>query len=409
MKVAIVGGGVCGLTLALALHERGVRCEILEAEPDLRELGVGISLLPHGAEVMRELGVLSELQRRAVEFRESCFFNRHGQLIYRDPATPGFPQLLIHRADLQTALATAVRERLGSEGLALGRRCAGVSQDSAGAVVHLVDPATGEPAGDRRADVVIGCDGIHSRVRRHFYPREGEPIYSGTTMWRGVTRHPPILSGGSHARIGTVDPGKMVIYPIRDHVDDRGRQLMNWVAEVSDAAYEPPDWTRPGRIEAFLPRFMDWTFDWLDVPDLVRRADVVLEFPMSDRDPVDAWAFERVALAGDAAHPMIPRGSNGAMQAILDARVLADRLAAGSDPVAALRAYEAERLPRANRVVLTNRSTPPDYLIQVVEERTGFQPFDRLEDVISRDELTQILDGYKRIAGYDRDALASRG
>jgi 2-polyprenyl-6-methoxyphenol hydroxylase-like FAD-dependent oxidoreductase len=130
---------------------------------------------------------------------------------------------------------------------------------------------------------------------------------------------------------------------------------------------------------------------------------------MSDRDPVDAWAFERVALAGDAAHPMIPRGSNGAMQAILDARVLADRLAAGSDPVEALRAYEAERLPRANRVVLTNRSTPPDYLIQVVEERTGFQPFDRLEDVISRDELTQILDGYKRIAGYDRDALASRG
>jgi 5-methylphenazine-1-carboxylate 1-monooxygenase len=406
MEVAIVGGGIGGLTLALSLHQRGVPCRIFESATELRELGVGISLLPHGAKVMAELGVLDELRGLAVEFRESCFFNRHGQLIFRDPAAPEFPQLLIHRADLHSTLVRAVQQRLGAGAIALGHTCIGVIQDEGSATAQFVSTETQEPIDGYRADVVIGYDGIHSRVREQFYPGEGEPVFSGTTMWRGVTRHAPILSGGSHVRVGTVDPGKMVIYPIRNDVDEHGNQLMNWVAEVRDDTYKPADWTRAGRLEDFLPRFADWKFDWLDVPAMMRNAELIFEFPMSDRDPVDRWVFGRVALAGDAAHPMIPRGSNGAMQALLDARTLADCLAVNEDPQAALRAYEDDRLPRVNKVVLTNRSTPPDYLIQAFEERTNFQPFERLEDVMPEAELAELLENYKKIAGYSREALS---
>jgi 2-polyprenyl-6-methoxyphenol hydroxylase-like FAD-dependent oxidoreductase len=355
---------------------------------------------------MHELGVLSRLQKLAVEFKDSSFFNRHGQLIYRDEARPGWPQLLIHRADLHSTLAEAVRERMGHDVISLGHTCVGVVQDDESATAEFVDTDTNEPIPGYRADVVIGCDGIHSRIREQFYPGEGEPVFSGTTMWRGVTRHRPILSGGTHARVGTVDPGKMVIYPIRNDVDEQGNQLMNWVAEVCDETYRPADWSRPGRLEDCLPRFADWKFEWLDVPQMMRDAELILEFPMSDRDPVHQWTFGRVTLAGDAAHPMIPRGSNGAMQAMLDAKALANALATGEGGVAALKAYEDERREKANKVVLTNRSTPPDYLIMAVEERTNYEPFERLEDVISEAELTELLESYKRIAGYDQAALS---
>jgi 2-polyprenyl-6-methoxyphenol hydroxylase-like FAD-dependent oxidoreductase len=224
-----------------------------------------------------------------------------------------------------------------------------------------------------------------------------------------VTVHAPIGSGGAHMRIGTVDPGKMVIYPIRDDVDGQGRQLINWVAEIYSDRYKPGAWTSPGRVEDFIAPFADWHFDWLDVPELFANAEQIYEYPMSDRDPVGQWAFGRVALVGDAAHPMIPRGSNGAMQAIVDTRVLAEALAAEPTPEAAVAAYEAERLEKVNRVVLTNRVTPPDHLIEEVERRTGFQPFERLEDVISQDELRALLEGYKQVAGYSRQTLAGLG
>jgi 2-polyprenyl-6-methoxyphenol hydroxylase-like FAD-dependent oxidoreductase len=218
-------------------------------------------------------------------------------------------------------------------------------------------------------------------------------------MWRGVTTHPPVLSGGSHARVGVIDTGKMVIYPIRNAIDEAGNQLMNWVAELRDPQGKPVDWNRGGRLEDFLHAFADWHFDWIDVPDLLRRAQVIYEFPMVDRDPVERWAFGRVALLGDAAHPMVPRGSNGAMQAILDARALADALAREPAPEAALRAYEGARLETANAIVLRNRTAPPDSLIETVQKRTGNRPFERLDDVISPDEIRSLLDGYKTLTG----------
>jgi 2-polyprenyl-6-methoxyphenol hydroxylase-like FAD-dependent oxidoreductase len=410
MEVIVVGAGIGGLTLALTLHRVGIPCRLYEAAPEIGPVGVGINILPHATRELAELGLEPALERAAVATREACFFNRFGQLIYREPlgryAGYAWPQLSIHRGDLQGVLLDAVRRRVGGERLHLGWRCTGVGQDGAGATAHFRRSGTGEALPPQRGDVVVGCDGIHSAVRRQLYPAEGDPIYSGVNMWRGVTRWPPFLSGASMVRAGWLATGKVVIYPIRDDVDGAGRQLVNWVAEIETPNYRRRDWNRPGRLEEFAGAFADWRFDWLDVPQFLRRAEVVLEFPMVDQDPLPRWSFGRVTLLGDAAHPMYPRGSNGAGQAILDARALADALAASTDPEAALRAYEARRLEATARVVLTSRTAPPDAILREVYLRTGDRPFENVDDVISREELAALSEGYKRVAGYDRETLS---
>jgi 2-polyprenyl-6-methoxyphenol hydroxylase-like FAD-dependent oxidoreductase len=257
--------------------------------------------------------------------------------------------------------------------------------------------------------VLVACDGIHSVVRKQLHPAEGEPLYSGVNMWRGVTRWPRFLTGASMVRAGWFTPGKMVIYPIRDGVDAEGRQLVNWVAEIATPRHEQRDWSRPGRLEDFIGAYEDWHFDWLDVPALIRAADMILEFPMVDQDPLPWWTQGRVTLLGDAAHPMVPRGSNGAGQAILDARALTDCLRAHEDPVAALKAYEDRRLEPTARIVHANRTNPPDAILREVYLRTGDKPFARIEDVIGRDELMALSEGYKRVAGYDKEALQAAG
>jgi 2-polyprenyl-6-methoxyphenol hydroxylase-like FAD-dependent oxidoreductase len=173
--------------------------------------------------------------------------------------------------------------------------------------------------------VAIACDGINSAIRKQFFPDEGEPRYSGVNMWRGVTGWKPILSGASMVRAGWLVHGKMVIYPIRPAGAD-GLQLVNWVAEIETPNYRKRDWNRSGSFDDFIGAFADWHFDWLDVPAFIRAADSVLEFPMVDQDPLPRWSFDRITLLGDAAHPMVPRGSNGAGQAILDARALTSAL-----------------------------------------------------------------------------------
>ncbi|MBF9129731.1 flavin-dependent oxidoreductase [Plantactinospora sp. S1510] len=402
--VAIVGAGIGGLVLALELHDAGIPCRVYEAVPEIRPLGVGINILPHASRILARLGLTDDLARVAVTTRESVFFNRFGQLIHREPsgryAGHEHPQFSIHRGDLQQVLLDAVRDRLGADAVRLDRRCTAVSQDERGARVHFRSSGTGAVLPDEPAEVVVGCDGIHSTVRAQLYPEEGEPRYAGVNMWRGVTVAPPILSGASMIRAGWLSHGKMVIYPIRQDVDGRGNQLINWVAELETPRHRQRDWGRRGQFEDFVGAFEDWQFDWLDVPALLRGTEEVLEYPMVDQDPLDRWTFGRVTLLGDAAHPMVPRGSNGAGQAILDAWALRRCLSADDDPVRALRAYEDERLPAAARVVYTNRSTPPDVILREVWERTGDRPFERVEDVISPDELVAISRHYTEVTGY---------
>jgi 2-polyprenyl-6-methoxyphenol hydroxylase-like FAD-dependent oxidoreductase len=406
-RIAVVGGGVGGLTLALRLHAAGIECRVFEAVPELTAVGVGINLLPHATRELGALGLLDELAAVAVTTRESVFFNRFGQHIYTEPVGTAagyrWPQFSIHRGDLQAVLAAAVRERMGADALVTGHRCVRVDQDADGVTVHLA--RTDGTTVEHRADGVIGCDGIHSAVRRQLHPDEGAPVYSGYNMWRGVAVWEPILTGASMIRAGWLATGKLVTYPIRPDVDGSGRQLVNWVIEVETPRHADRDWNRLGRVEDFIDRFADWHFDWLDVPGLIRASDTILEYPMVDQEPLDSWGTGRVTLLGDAAHPMVPRGSNGGGQAILDASALADALRTHESVPDAFAAYEALRLPATTAVVRANRANPPDAILREVYQRTGDRPFDRIEDVISGAELDEIIASYKRTAGYSLSAL----
>lgn len=407
-EVAIIGAGVGGLTLALCLHRAGISCRVYEAASQIKPLGVGINILPHAVRELDRLGLLDQLAEVAVATRESIFFNSHGQFVYSEPAGryAGYrwPQFSVHRGDLQRVLLGAVRDRMGHDAVVEDHRCAGYEQDAQGVSVHFVSSA-GHTRAPVRASMLVGCDGIQSVIRKSLYPNEGAPRYSGVNMWRGAVPWKPFLSGASMVRAGWLSVGKMVIYPIRNNVDAQGNQLVNWVAEIECPQPAARDWTGRGRLEDFLPAFESWSFDWLDVPAMIRATDTILEYPMVDQEPLPQWSFDRVTLLGDAAHPMVPRGSNGAGQAILDAPCLVEQLAGlGTNPQA-LHAYDAIRRKATTEVVLMNRKAPPDAILKKVHELTAGKPFSRIEDVISRDELAAISNSYKSVAGLDIDAL----
>jgi 2-polyprenyl-6-methoxyphenol hydroxylase-like FAD-dependent oxidoreductase len=414
VKVLISGGGIGGLVLALALHQRlpEADVQVYEAAPEIKPIGLGINLMPHATRVLTQLGLRERLTELAVEAKEFAFFTSRGQHIHSEPtgvlAGHAYPHLSIHRGDLHGVLLEAVAERLGAGHLHVDSTVVGLAQDGEHVAVELTDHRGGAVR-VATGDVLVGADGLHSRVRRTCYPDEGAPVFHGINMWRGTTRTAPFLTGASATRIGALRrTGKLTVYPIRNDIDGAGTQLVNWVAEVVTDEASPTDWSMPGRLADFVHHFQDWTFDWLDCNALLRDADSILSYPMADRDPVDRWTFGRVTLLGDAAHPMYPRGGNGAAQAILDAEALAVHLARTGDPVEALVRYEAERLPVVNTIVLTNRSAPPDVLIEAVEERTGGERFDRVEDVISVEEIHAITHGYQKVAGYDRETVARR-
>lgn len=410
LRIAIVGGGIGGLALALSLHRLGLPCDVYEAVPEVREIGVGITLLPHAMRELAQLGLQGELEAVGIENFESVFCNRWGQTIYREQrgryAGYSLPEIGLHRGKLHGIMYRAALERIGAAHIHLDHRCAGVEQDGGQAILRFTN-SRGEGMAAVQADVVIACDGVNSAVRRGFYPQE-KPAFGGINTWRGVTVHRPILTGKSYLRIGSIDTGKMVIYPIADNVDGQGSQLVNWVAEIRREGSPMNDWNQAGHPEDVISFFEDWKFDWLDVPGLIRTAQSIFEYPMVDKDPVARWTFGRVTLLGDAAHPMYPRGSNGSAQALIDARTLAELLAS-REPVQALAEYEHVRLSATARIVQANRTVPPDYIIMKVDELTAGQPFAKLEDVISQDELRKLSDEYKRIAGFSLEALKPKG
>jgi 2-polyprenyl-6-methoxyphenol hydroxylase-like FAD-dependent oxidoreductase len=269
---------------------------------------------------------------------------------------------------------------------------------------------------------LIAADGIHSVVRRQFYPDEGEPRFAGRMMWRGVTETEPVLSGRSMVWVGN-DAQKFISYPISETLRQQGRARLNWVAAVQVPLDQTPprsDWNREVDRALFSQRYANWRFPWLDVPDIIRRAPAVFEFPMVDRDPLPAWTRGRVTLLGDAAHPMWPIGSNGASQAILDTEALAQQLAPhvaqapgltqalpNALPAAlpaALLAYEALRRPATAAVVLANRRGGPDQVLQLAEERAP-DGFDDIEKVIPLTEREAIAARYKQTAGFDKSLV----
>ncbi|MEN2976967.1 flavin-dependent oxidoreductase [Tistrella bauzanensis] len=417
MKVIIIGAGIGGLTAALSLHAAGIETMVYEAVPDMRPLGVGINLLPHAVRELTELGLADDLARIGVATSALIYTNKLGQEIWREArgldAGYHWPQYSIHRGHLQMLLFEVARTRLGADRVLCDHAAAKVSTDAQGmARVDLVSRATGAARGHDTADLIIGADGIHSAVRAQFNPDEGLPKWNGRILWRGVSEAAPYLDGRTMVMAGHQDQ-KFVCYPIDPALAAEGRSLINWIAELNlpDRELEREDWNRPGMLDDFLPAFAGWDFGWLDVPSIIRQAVRVFEFPMVDRDPLDGWTHGRVTLMGDAAHPMYPIGSNGASQAILDARMLVWRLAGavagGGDIDAVLAAYEAERRPATARIVLANRANGPEKVMQLVEERAP-EGFAAIDAVLPAAELTGIIGDYKHIAGFDKDALNAR-
>ncbi|MCE4537146.1 flavin-dependent oxidoreductase [Pelomonas sp. P7] len=402
MQIIISGGGIGGLTAALALQARGHEVTVLEAVREPRPLGVGINLLPHAVAVLDGLGLLPALHEMAVETSALVFANRHGQPIYRDPRglAGGYshPQFSIHRGELQMRLWAEASAKVTVLG---GQRVVNVRDDGGRAVAEI---ETADGPRELAADLVVGADGIHSALRRRLAPDEGPPRWRGVMMWRGTTWAPPFLDGRTMVQAGH-SRAKFVVYPIGAPRAD-GLQLINWVADRRLREPEPgltapdrADWSRPGRPEDLLPTFGRWRFDWLDVPGLITRAEQMLEWPMVDRDPLPRWRLGRSTLLGDSAHPMYPIGSNGATQAIMDAQALAEALGAHADLDTALAAYEDERRPMCARIVEMNRQEGLDAILDRVEALAP-DGFADLADIIDPAEVAAEINAYKAAAGH---------
>ena len=406
MKIIIAGGGIGGLATALALHARGIDAMVFERSATIRELGVGINTLPHAIGVLAELGLLPALDAVAIRTHELIYANRHGQTIWRElrgmEAGHPVPQFSIHRGRLQAVLLAAVQQRLGGA-VRCGHALESFVDDGSGVTARF--RLTDGTLTEERGDVLVAADGIHSVVRARFYPEQGAPAWNGIMLWRGAVPWAPFLTGRSMIIAGGMD-AKLVLYPIAAEPD--GRVLLNWavMARVAAAGTAPPrreDWSRPGSLAELMPRVAGFDIDEVDVPAALRATPEFFEYPVCDRDPVDRWSWGRVTLLGDAAHPMYPVGSNGASQAILDAKALASHLAQEPDPTSALAAYEAERAPATAAIVRSNRLGGPERVIDLVDNRAP-GGFARVEDVATPDELRAVVGGYASMAGFARSA-----
>lgn len=403
-KVLIAGGGIAGLATALTLHQIGVPCMVLESVRTLKPLGVGINVQPNAVRELYDLGLGAEaLDEVGLPAREWALVGLNGNDIYSEPrgtlAGYHWPQYAVHRGRFHMMLYRTVLERLGAESVKLGARVTGYRQDASGVTAILEDGR------EERGSLLIGADGIHSAIRAQMHPAQPPIHWGGAVMWRGVTRAKPIRTGSSFVGLGT-HRHRMVIYPI-SHPGPDGLADINWIAEVTwddPGAHAATGWFRQVEIEDFAHHFDGWTYDWLDVPALIRGGSVAYENPMIDRDPVPTWQDGRVLLLGDAAHAMYPTGSNGASQAIIDARTLGAAMVAQGPTEAALAAFDAQLCGPVSALILRNRGAGPFGLLNLVDERCGGE-FDDIDAVIPAEERLAFMAGYKKAAGFAIETL----
>jgi len=395
-EVLIAGGGIGGLALALMLHQRSIPCTVFEAAAEVKPLGVGINTLPHGIAELAALGLLPEMDRIAIRTRELRYLNHLGQDIWAEPrgtwAGHAMPQFSVHRGRLHAMLWQAVAARLPAACLRPGHRLAGFEQDASGVTAIFENGAA------VRGAALVGADGIHSALRTLLHPTDGGIRWNGIQMWRGAVDWPAFETGDVMLIAGDA-VAKLVFYPIAPGARPETR-LTNWViyAHAGDAAQPPQDWSREGQLAEVMVHAGRLHLPQVDIAALIRASGTFFEYPMCDRDPLPWWSAGRVTLLGDAAHPMYPVGSNGASQAFLDARCLADLLAV-HEPAIALAQYETERLPKTAGIVASNRQGGPERVIDLVAQRAP-KGFSDISAVASHEELAAISGGYAQMAGF---------
>ena len=408
--VLIAGGGIGGLALGLTLHQIGVPFTIFETVPDLRPLGVGISVQPNAVRELMDLGLTeADLDQVGVQTQEWALVGLNGHDVYAEPrgryAGYDWPQYSAHRGKLQMLLYQVLLDRAGPGVIRLGQRVTGYEQAGDGTVTAIVTDAAGTETRETGA-LLIGADGLHSRVRAQMHPDQPPIQWGGAVMWRGTSRARPVRSGSSFVGLGT-HRHRLVFYPISPADPETGLAEINWIAEVTmDNAegWTSGDWNKKAELHEFLHHFEDWRHDWLDVPALLSGAEAVYEYPMIDRDPVPTWQDGRVALLGDAAHVMYPTGSNGASQAIVDGRVLGAALVDHGLGPQALAAYDAKLCKPISELVLRNRGAGPFGLLNMLDDRCG-GTFEHIDDVLPAEERAAFMAGYKAAAGLAIETL----
>jgi 5-methylphenazine-1-carboxylate 1-monooxygenase len=404
MTILIAGGGIAGLVMGLTLHQLGLSFRIYEKVADPKPLGVGINLQPNAVRELIDLDLEAHLDAIGIRTRQYGFYTKSGREIWVEPrgraAGYSWPQFSVHRGKLQMMLLEELRKRAGADAVVTGSAVTDFETSDQGATLILSD--------GRRAsgEVAIAADGIRSAIRRQMVPDEGDPIWNGAIMWRGTSpgRH---FLGGNAMFLAGHDSQRFVAYPLTLEDPATGLAEINWIAELRvdpSRALAKGDWNRPADKADFLPAFEGWDFGWVDCPGLIRASGAVYEYPMVDREPLPSWTTGSVTLMGDAAHATYPVGSNGASQAVIDARKLGAALRQHGVNRAALLAYESEMRPRAEGILRANRGKGPDAVMQMVEDRCS-GVFDDIEQVIPRAELAAHAEHYKRLSGFSVDVL----
>jgi 2-polyprenyl-6-methoxyphenol hydroxylase-like FAD-dependent oxidoreductase len=409
--VLIAGGGIGGLSMALTLQQIGVPCTVFESVRELKPLGVGINLQPNAVRELYDLGIgADDLDTVGVPAKEWALVGLNGNDIYSEPrgelAGYNWPQYAVHRGEFHMLLYRKFVERAGADAVRLGSQVTGYEQDADGvtAIIRHADGTESRETGT----ILIGADGIHSNIRAQMHPDQPPIHWGGAVMWRGTTRAKPSRTGSSFLGLGT-HKHRMVIYPISHPDPETGEAEINWIAEVTyddPSAHENTGWFRQVQIDDFAHHFDGWTYDWLDVPALIRGASVAYENPMIDRDPIPTWQDGKVVLMGDAAHAMYPTGSNGASQAVIDARTLAAAMLEHGVTEQALASYDAALCGPVSELILRNRGAGPFGLLNMVDDRCGGE-FDNIDDVIPADERAEFMAKYKAAAGFAIEKLNS--
>jgi salicylate hydroxylase len=398
MKIVIAGAGIGGLTAAMCLHRAGFDVEVFEAVSELRPLGVGINIQAGAVRILSALGLEPALAATAIETRELRYANRHGQTIWADPrgrhAGLPWPQFSIHRGELQMILFNAAKEMLGADRIKFGRRIARFAQHHGKVAAHFVD-RDGMPVENAEADILIGADGIHSTVRGQMFGKE-LPRYTGNVAWRGLV---------PAERVAHLDVAKVTgvwMGPNRSIVQyyvAAGRTF-NWIGISRSEQPARESWLAEGRVEDALAEYSGWHDI---IRTIIKETPKLLRQALYDREPLPDWRVGRVALLGDAAHPMMPFYAQGAAQSIEDAYVLAGCLAARQDdPVAALARYVQLRQPRTAWMQGLSRREEELYQMNdaaTIAERNARMRTNRTP------ESANFPPEQERLYGYDAEAV----